>query len=103
VEGWCTFPHALVLEVVPFEIRLSEKLLNLLATWIPCHIQKWWRPTMAAWQPRSGMTLKLRRALITGSPGKLAKWVSLSVVRKKIAPAKSLLENVSNYQKIFLN
>jgi hypothetical protein len=39
----------------------------------------------------------------SGSPGKLAKWVRLSVVRKKIAPAKSLLENVLNYQKIFLN
>jgi hypothetical protein len=38
-----------------------------------------------------------------GSPGKLAKWVRLSIVRKKIVPAKSLLENVLNYQKIFLN
>jgi hypothetical protein len=50
------------------------------------------------------MTLDKEKTTIRpGSPGKLAKRVRLSVVRKKIAPAKSLLENVLNYQKIFLN
>jgi hypothetical protein len=38
----------------------------------------------------------------TGSPGKLAKWVRLSIVWKKLHQPSRFLENILNYQKIFL-